>query len=258
MLAPEEEEFPFRRPARFRNLEKLDQRLLVDPAAMRKAYLEKFHAFRESLTERIRVMGADYHRAVDGRALGSDDRRLPGHPHKPGPLRVATGPGRCDLSWGVMHWGMLAGLGGVAIPVVIHLLNRRRTTVVDWCAMQFLELGRRAQIRFQLSELLLLAGRMALLAIVALALARPFWTANQPQARAADGAGERGFFGGPRPTSCSSSMAPAPWAGEPGKRRPETGARMGPPVDREARRGRLGRRAGCERSGNARGHTSQL
>jgi uncharacterized protein (DUF58 family) len=63
VLAPEEEEFPFRRPARFRNLENLDQRLLVDPAAMRKAYLEKFHAFRESLVERIRAMGADYHKA---------------------------------------------------------------------------------------------------------------------------------------------------------------------------------------------------
>ncbi len=102
------------------------------------------------------------------------------------------------MSWGVVHWGMLAGLAGVAIPVVIHLLNRRRTTVVDWGAMQFLELGRRARLKFQLSELLLLAGRMALLAIVALALARPFWIANQPEARAAEGAGGMAFFGGPR------------------------------------------------------------
>jgi von Willebrand factor type A domain/Aerotolerance regulator N-terminal len=97
-----------------------------------------------------------------------------------------------------MHWGMLAGLGGAAIPIVIHLLNRRRTTVVDWGAMQFLELGRRARLKFRLSELLLLAGRMALLAIVALALARPFWIVNQPAARAADGAGGMTFFGGPR------------------------------------------------------------
>ena len=100
------------------------------------------------------------------------------------------------MSWGLLHWGMLAGLAGAAIPVVIHLLNRRRTTVVDWGAMQFLELGRRARLKFQLSELLLLAGRMALLAIVALALARPFWIANQPEARAAE-AGV-GFFGGQR------------------------------------------------------------
>jgi uncharacterized protein (DUF58 family) len=63
VLAPEEEEFPFRRPARFRNLERQDHRLLVDPAAMRKAYLEKFNGFCAGLMERTRGMGADYHRA---------------------------------------------------------------------------------------------------------------------------------------------------------------------------------------------------
>src|SRR5206468_9499385 len=41
VLAPEEEEFPFRRPTRFRNLENLDKTLRVDPAALRSAYLEK-------------------------------------------------------------------------------------------------------------------------------------------------------------------------------------------------------------------------
>jgi uncharacterized protein (DUF58 family) len=63
VLAPEEEEFPFRRPCRFRNLEQQNDRLLVDPAAMRKAYLEKFNAFRAAVQERALAMGADYHRA---------------------------------------------------------------------------------------------------------------------------------------------------------------------------------------------------
>jgi len=62
VLAPEEEEFPFRRPSRFRNLENLDHSLRVDPAAMRAAYLEKFNAFCSTLKERIAAMGADYHR----------------------------------------------------------------------------------------------------------------------------------------------------------------------------------------------------
>ena len=52
------------------------------------------------------------------------------------------------MSWGLLHWGMLAGLAGAAIPVVIHFLNRRRATVVDWGAMQFLELGRRSRWSF--------------------------------------------------------------------------------------------------------------
>ncbi len=101
------------------------------------------------------------------------------------------------MSWGFLHWGMLAGLAGAAIPVVIHLLNRRRTEVVDWGAMQFLELDRSARLKFQLSELLLLIGRMALLAAVALALARPFWIAGMPEARAANApaVAEGGFMG---------------------------------------------------------------
>jgi hypothetical protein len=100
------------------------------------------------------------------------------------------------VNFGLLHWGMLAGLAGAAIPVVIHLLNRRRTTTIDWGAMQFLELGRRAQVKFRLSELLLMAGRMAILALVALALARPFWTATASEGRA--GSGGSSLFGGER------------------------------------------------------------
>jgi hypothetical protein len=62
-LAPEEEEFPFRRPARFRSLERRDHDLRVDPVAFRAAYLKRFNAFCESLKERLHAMDADYHRA---------------------------------------------------------------------------------------------------------------------------------------------------------------------------------------------------
>ena len=68
VLAPEEEEFPFRRPARFRNLERQEQRLLVDPAAMRKAYLENFNAFCAGLVERIAGDGGRLSQGVDGGA----------------------------------------------------------------------------------------------------------------------------------------------------------------------------------------------
>ena len=62
VLAPEEEEFPFRRPSRFRNLENGAHNLRVDPAAMRTAYLERFSTFCSTLKERIAGMGADYHK----------------------------------------------------------------------------------------------------------------------------------------------------------------------------------------------------
>jgi uncharacterized protein (DUF58 family) len=62
-LAPEEEEFPFRRPSRFRSLEQSSWSLRVDPAALRAAYLERFRTFCDGLKERARGMDVDYHRA---------------------------------------------------------------------------------------------------------------------------------------------------------------------------------------------------
>ncbi|WP_435008853.1 BatA domain-containing protein [Tundrisphaera lichenicola] len=90
------------------------------------------------------------------------------------------------MGWGVLNAAMLLGLAGVAIPLVIHLLNRRNDPVVDWAAMQFLEFSPREQRRLNLAEILLMLSRMALLALVALALARPFWT---PRAASASSSG---------------------------------------------------------------------
>lgn len=70
---------------------------------------------------------------------------------------------------------MLAGMAAVAIPIIIHILNRRRAHVVDWGAMQFLEesLASRNR-RILIEEIILMGLRCLLLALLALALARPF------------------------------------------------------------------------------------
>ncbi|WP_158633629.1 BatA domain-containing protein [Tautonia sociabilis] len=86
---------------------------------------------------------------------------------------------------------MLLGLLGVALPVLIHLLSRRRVPTVPWGAMQFLELGRRARTRIRLAEWLLLAARMLLLAVVALAAARPIWSAGPSPGADGEGRGAR-------------------------------------------------------------------
>lgn len=98
-----------------------------------------------------------------------------------------TGIDFAGMSWSVAVPAMLWGLLGLSIPLLIHLLNRRRAPVVDWGAMQFLSVSRAAQRRFQLSELLLLAGRMVLLALVVLAVARPL--AGRPARTAVHAAG---------------------------------------------------------------------
>src|SRR5262249_23447863 len=80
---------------------------------------------------------------------------------------------------------MLAGLAGVAIPPIIHLLNRRRYDVVDWGAMQFLQLSEVTRRRLLLEELLLMLLRMGLIAVLLAALAGPYTDAPRPGLAAA-------------------------------------------------------------------------
>jgi hypothetical protein len=71
---------------------------------------------------------------------------------------------------------MMAGMAALAIPPIIHLLNRRRYDVVDWGAMQFLQVSEVTRRRIFLEELLLMLLRMGLIAVLVLALAGPFFT----------------------------------------------------------------------------------
>jgi hypothetical protein len=74
-----------------------------------------------------------------------------------------------------LNWTMLAALVAVSIPIIIHLLNRQRAVLVDWGAMRFLleSLASRRR-RILLEEIILMALRCLLVALVVLALARPF------------------------------------------------------------------------------------
>ncbi|MCP4784316.1 MAG: VWA domain-containing protein [Fuerstiella sp.] len=69
---------------------------------------------------------------------------------------------------------MLLGLAGVALPVVAHLLSRRRYDVVNWGAMQFLDPSRKTRRKMKLEELLLLLVRIGAICLIAIAAARPW------------------------------------------------------------------------------------
>lgn len=70
---------------------------------------------------------------------------------------------------------MLMGLAAIAIPIIIHLLNRTKPRRVEWGAMQFLiaSIATRRR-RIQIEDGILLCLRCLGLALLALALARPF------------------------------------------------------------------------------------
>lgn len=81
----------------------------------------------------------------------------------------------CPLALTFMSWPFLwAGLGLVSIPVVIHLLNRRRFRVVQWAAMEYLlKAMRKNRKRLKFEQWILLATRCLLIALIGVALARP-------------------------------------------------------------------------------------
>jgi hypothetical protein len=68
----------------------------------------------------------------------------------------------------------IAGALLVAIPIIIHILNRRRFKTVTWAAMEFLLRAlRKNRRRLQFEQWILLATRCAVLLLAGLALARP-------------------------------------------------------------------------------------
>jgi hypothetical protein len=78
------------------------------------------------------------------------------------------------MSFGLLNAVLLLGLAGLAIPIIIHLLHRRRFEVVEWGAMQFLQISETTRRRLLLEEIILLILRMGLIGILVLGLAAPF------------------------------------------------------------------------------------
>src|SRR5262245_37855241 len=61
--------------------------------------------------------------------------------------------------------------GAVSVPVIIHLLNRRRFKIVEWAAMRFLiKAQKKNSKRIRLEQLILLLIRCLILLCLALAM----------------------------------------------------------------------------------------
>ena len=74
---------------------------------------------------------------------------------------------------------MLLGLAGVSVPLLLHLLNRRKSRRRDWGAMMFLvaSLAERRR-RVLVEEILLMLTRCLIVALAGFAFARPFATSG--------------------------------------------------------------------------------
>src|SRR5271165_3749961 len=80
-----------------------------------------------------------------------------------------------------MHLGLAAGAGLAAIPVILHLFMRQTPKHVIFPALRLVrERQKQSKKRMRIKNWLLLLARMALLALMALALARPRLYSQMP------------------------------------------------------------------------------
>jgi hypothetical protein len=94
--------------------------------------------------------------------------------------QLATGNWQLPLAVGFVTWGFVAaGVAAMAVPVIIHILNRRRFKTVTWAAMEFLlRAMRKNRRRLRFEQWVLLATRCALVLLLGMALARPLGCEN--------------------------------------------------------------------------------
>ena len=86
---------------------------------------------------------------------------------------------------------VLVGLGALAIPVLIHLIQRERKRVVEFPSLMFLRrIPYQSVRRRRVRDWLLLVMRLAALALIVLAFARPFFRRSELAAAAQNGARE--------------------------------------------------------------------
>ncbi len=91
---------------------------------------------------------------------------------RPSPVGIAHPTGLHTMTFlsPLLAWGMLLG----AIPIIIHLLNRRRFRRVEWAPMRYLKLTiQKNRRKIQIEELILLLMRIAALVLLFFYLARP-------------------------------------------------------------------------------------
>ena len=87
------------------------------------------------------------------------------------------------FAFGFTNPAMLGWLAAAAVPVVIHLWSRRRYREVPWAAMSYLLAAfKKRRRRLLLEQWILLAMRVAVIALVVLAVAEPYLRRGAPAA----------------------------------------------------------------------------
>jgi len=75
---------------------------------------------------------------------------------------------------GLLAPAFLLGFLALAVPPLVHLLNRRRFDTLDWAAMRFLHVSERTRKKIFLEQFVLMLLRMGAIALLVLGVASPW------------------------------------------------------------------------------------
>ena len=168
LLDRDELELPFDGPTIFQDIEGTEE-LFAEPWAFRKSYQKAMADFVSTVARECGNRGYDHVKFLTdeplGRSLSSflharqeSGRAAARTGHDPDHSTRLTIPNMLTFLAPLLIWGTLLG----AIPIIIHLLNRRRFRRVAWAPMHYLRLTiQRNRRRIQFEQLLLLLLRIA-------------------------------------------------------------------------------------------------
>src|SRR5262249_7758728 len=106
-------------------------------------------------------------------------------------VTLQSAVGNRQLDMGFVAPLILVGLGALAIPVLIHLIQREKKRVVEFPSLMFLRrIPYQSVRRRRIRNWALLLMRAAALALIVMAFARPFFRRSELAAAAQNGARE--------------------------------------------------------------------
>lgn len=87
------------------------------------------------------------------------------------------------MPFGFVNGALMWGSALVSVPIIIHLLNRRRFRIIEWAAMEWLLLAiKQNKRRVTIEQLILLALRCLIIFLIVLAVSKIFLRSGSPAA----------------------------------------------------------------------------
>ena len=190
VLDPAEIDFTYDDASSFEDLESGEQ-LPVVPGVVRRRVSQADRRALERARDEVLRASDRLHAAQHGGAARPRAVQLPVEPRTADEGAVDAAGLSPSPACPFLAPCFLVGLGAIAIPILIHLIQRERKRVVQFPSLMFLRrIPYQSVRRRRIRHWLLLAMRVAAIALIVLAFARPFFQQGALAAAAAGGARE--------------------------------------------------------------------